>query len=120
MKLELTACLAIGLAVSLVGNAFLGWQWAGAKAECRADMQKAARIAIENERERASKADEEAVGIEVTTSAATTAATRKAQGDTHAREQAIRSVGTTGECRMPRGLPRLDPAVDEANAAAGI
>jgi Flp pilus assembly protein TadB len=108
------------LAISLAANAFLGWQWAGAKAECRADMERAAKIATERERERASKADEEAVGIDVTTSAATAAASRKAQGNTHAREQAIRSVGTTGECRMPRGLPRLDSAVDEANAAAGI
>lgn len=112
--------LAGALVVSLAANAFLGWQWAGAKAECRADMVEAAKIAIERERDRAGKADEEAVGISVTTSAATAATTRKAQGNTHAREQAIRSVGTTGECRMPRGLPRLDPAVDEANAAAGI
>lgn len=112
--------IAGALALSLAANAFLGWQWAGAKAECRADMQKAARIAIENERKRADKADEEAVGISTIVGAATTAAVREVIGDTHEREQVIRAVPATGGCRMPAGLPSLQPAIDEANAAAGI
>lgn len=120
MNLQTTVVLAILLALSLLGNAVLGWQWAGAKAECRADMERAAGIAITNERTRADQADEESVGISVITAAATTAAVREILGDTHARDQATRSVPTTGECRMPAGLPSLQPAIDEANAAAGI
>lgn len=119
MKIELVTGLAICLALSLAANAFLGWQWAGAKAECRADMQRAARIAIENERNRADKADEQAVGISAVESAKASAAAREAQGNTHEREKAIRTVVVAGDCRMPDGLPSLQPAVDEANAAAG-
>lgn len=120
MKLQLTGWLLIALAASLAGNAFLGWQWAGAKAECRADMEHAAVIAINNERARAAKADEESVGISVITGAEATTAARKAQGATDAREQQIRTVVVRGDCRMPDGLPSLQPAIDEANAAAGL
>lgn len=112
--------LAGGLALSLAANAFLGWQWAGAKAECRADMVEAAKIAIERERDRAGKADEEAVGISTIVGAATSAAVREVIGDTHERDKAIRAVPATGACRMPDGLPSLQSAIDEANAAAGI
>lgn len=120
MKLQLTGYLLIALALSLIGNAFLGWQLAQAGAECRADMERSARIAIDNERTRASKADEQAVGISTITAAVATANARKAQGDTHVREQAIGTVVVTGACRMPDGLPSLQPAIDEANAAAGV
>ena len=120
MKLQLTGYLILALIVSALGNAFLGWKWAGAKAQCRADMERAARIAIDKERDRAGKAEEQSAGISTTTAAASAAQARKATGDTYARDQAIRGVPTTGECRMPDGMPSIQPAIDQANSAAGI
>lgn len=118
VKLTPAFYLLTAFGLSLAGNAFLGWQWAQAKAECRADMEKAARIAIANERKRADQADEQAVGISTVVAAATSEAVKAAIGGTHGREQAFRTVVVTGECRMPVGLPSLAPAIDEANAAA--
>lgn len=118
--MNLTIGLAVALALSLIGNAFLGWQWAGAKAQCRADMEKAARIAIDRERDKAEKNESQAVDISTTIAAATSEAVRNAIGDTHDRRQTIRNVVVSGACRMPDGLPSLQPAVDEANAAAGL
>jgi len=124
MKIQLTTGLAIGLALSLVGNAVLGIGWArssaAAEANCRADMVEAARIAIVRERKRAADAESESVAISTVTHAEGLAETRGAQGRTHARSQAINAVPVTGQCRMPVGLPSQQPAVDEANAAAGF
>lgn len=50
---------------------------------------------------------------------ATREAVRKAKERTGDREQAIERVPVTGACVRPDGLPRLDGAADEANAAAG-
>lgn len=119
MKLTLVAWLLIGLAVSVLANAFLGWQWAGAKAQCRADMERSARIAIEAERERAGKADKDAGAIAEKTGKETGLAVAAGQGNTNEREVDIRTVVVHGDCRMPARLPRLDSAVREANAAAG-
>lgn len=118
MKLEITTLLAIGLAASLVGNAVLGWQWAESGAECDTRVETAQRKAVEAERERANKADDESVAISSVVAAVTSEAVKAAIGDTHVREQAIRNVPVTGECRMPVGLPSLSDAIGEANAAA--
>jgi hypothetical protein len=120
VSLQLTIGLAIALLLSLIGNAVLGWQWAGAKADCRADMERSARLALTAERTRAGQADETSVGIATIEAAKTAAATRTAQGATHDRDRATRAVPVSGACRMPDGLPGLGPAVDAANAAAGL
>lgn len=119
MKLQLTGWLMIALGASVLVNLFLGWQWAGAKADCRADMERAAGIAISNERTRAAQAAEQAGEIARDTRADTREGVTAGQGNTNAREQAIRSGVVHGDCRMPVGLPRLTQAVDEANAAGG-
>jgi hypothetical protein len=104
--------------LSLAGNAFLGWQWAQASAECDSRVERAAREAAEAELIKAAKDDEQAVGISTIVGAATNEAVKAAIGGTHVREHEIRTVVVTGECRMPGGLPSLAPAIDEANAAA--
>ena len=90
-----------------------------AETACKAQMVEAARLASEDERKRAAKADAEAGRIAQDTKDDTRAATGKAQESTHARDTRIQAVRTTGACRMPDGLPRLAEAVDAANAAAG-
>lgn len=117
--MKLLIGLAVALAASIAGNAVLGWQLAKSRETCRADMVTAARIAIENERDRAADADREAGKIAHETAADTRNDTVSAEEKTHAREHAIRQVVVTGACRMPDGLPELQPAIDAANAAAG-
>lgn len=89
------------------------------KAECRAQMVEAAKAAITAERDRAAKAEARAGEIAQDTKKDSRRATGAAQESTNARQNRIESVRTTGACRMPDGLPSLDPAVDAANAAAG-
>lgn len=119
MRLSLTGYVLIALAASLLANAYLGWQWAGAKAECRADMERAAFIAITDERARAAKAATQAGEIARDTKADTREGVTEGQGNSNAREQNIRAAVVHGDCRMPVGLPRLTQAVSEANAAGG-
>lgn len=119
MRLSLIGYVLIALAASLLGNAWIGWQWAGAKAECRADMERAAFIAITDERARAATAATRAGEIARDTKADTREGVTAVQGNSNAREQNIRGVVVHGDCRMPIGLPRLTQAVIEANAAGG-
>lgn len=118
MKFSLLGYLAIGLAASLLLSGFLGWRLAGAGQRCRANMEQAARIAIQDERKRADKADKQAGEIAAQVGQETVEAVATGQGNTNEREVEIRTVVVHGDCRMPVGLPRLDPAVSEANAAA--
>lgn len=110
--------LALLLALSLLGNLRLlraHWQ---AEAECRTAQVEGQAKASAAEAARAAKADKQADAIAADTRTDTRTATRAAQGNTDARTQQIRTVVVTGHCRMPDGLPSLQPAVDEANAAA--
>lgn len=117
--MRILIALSVALALSIAGNAVLGWKLAKAGEKCRAGMVEAARIAIERERERAGKADRQAGQIAQETGTETRKSAAVAQEKTHARDQAVSDVRVTGECRMPAGLPSLQPAIDEANAAAG-
>lgn len=110
--------LALLLALSLLANMRLlraHWQ---AEAACRTAQAEGKAKAIAAEASRAAKADKQADAIAADTRTDTRTATRAAQGKTDARTQQIRTVVVTGDCRMPDGLPSLQPAVDEANAAA--
>ena len=106
------------LGLSVTGNVRQYGTIRTAKTACQSQMIEAARLAIEDERKRAAKADAEAGRIAQDTKDDTRAATGKAQESTHARDTRIQAVRTTGACRMPDGLPRLAEAVEAANAAA--
>ena len=110
--------LAGALVLSLVGNGVLLRKAWTANAQCQTDMERAARIAIENERKRAADAEEQADAIVAEQREETANNVSDAQRNTNAREAKIQTVVVHGDCRMPDGLPRLDPAVAEANAAA--
>lgn len=119
----LTALLLLSgasLLASIGGNVWLVRKvWIG-KAECRAGMEEAARIAIENEQRRAVTAEEEARLIATKARTDTTRGVTEAQRNTHARETQLGNVPVVGTCRMPdSGMPSIQPAIDEANAAAG-
>ena len=116
---QLVIYLVAALALSAWLNLHQANKLAAAKADCRTQMVTAAKIAIENERERAAAAEKQASQIADQAHTDTTAGVRAAQGSTNEREAAIRTVVVHGDCRMPVGLPRLDPAIAAANAAAG-
>ena len=118
----LAALLMAGLllALSAAGNVWLLRKTWTAKADCRAQMEQAARIAIEDERKRADNADAQARGIAADTRSDTRKGAAQAQRNTDARESKLGQVAVTGGCLMPAGgMPSIQPAIDEANAAAG-
>jgi len=90
-----------------------------ASTACKALMVAAAKQGIEDERKRAAKADTQAGKIAKAATDKMLDALRNAQENTNDRQARIDATRTTGACRMPDGLPRLDPAVAAANAAAG-
>lgn len=111
---------ALLLVLSIAGNAWLLRKVWTAKADCRAQMEQAARIAIEAERARADQADAQARGIVADTRTDIRKGAAQAQRNTDAREAKLGQVAVTGDCRMPAGgMPSIQPAIDEANAAAG-
>lgn len=118
MKLTLTGYLLIAMIASAGANVFLGWRLASASQRCRVEMVEAAKIAIEDERKRAAKDEATAAGIAADTKNEARDAVAASQETTNDREAAIRTVVVRGDCRMPVGLPSLQPAIDEANAAA--
>ena len=111
--LGLLLCLSVGLNLRQYGSL------RSASATCQSNMEKAARLAIEGERKRAAKADTQASKIAKAATDKMLDALRNAQENTNDRQARIDATRTTGACRMPDGLPRLDPAVAAANAAAG-
>lgn len=116
MKLQALGYALLALGLSLLGNLFLGWQWAGAQAECRAGMEQAARIAIQTEQARARKAEATASRIAATTQSDTMRAVTAVIQGAMTSERDFRSTPVTGTCRMP-ATPSLQPAIDAANAA---
>jgi hypothetical protein len=111
--------LALLLLLSMVVNGFLFWQWAQAKPECKAATSGATLKA--NEGLRASEATRDTKLDKVTADvrADTQQKTNATQDKTHAREAIIQTVVVRGDCVAPVGLPPLDAAVGEANAATG-
>jgi hypothetical protein len=113
------AILAIALGLALWGNVHqYGTQRAAAET-CRTHRVEAARLAIVAERERAAKADRQAGDIVDKNRRETRDGVTHAQEGTNARDAQIQAVVVHGDCRMPDGLPSLQPAIDAANAAAG-
>jgi len=112
------AILGIALALSLWGNLHQYGTHRAAKETCRANMVEAAKKGIELERDRAAKAERQAQAIAKQSKDQAAADARGAQENTNGRKAQIRTVVVRGDCRMPAGLPSLQPAVDEANAAA--
>ncbi len=114
--------LVLGLLLvgSLWGNLHQYGTARSAKAECKSGMKEAALIAIQNERERAAKADKQAGEIADKAKGETANAVAQDEGNTNGRSRQLEAVVVRGGCYMPAGVPDLTPAVREANAAAGI
>jgi hypothetical protein len=119
MRLTLPIYLAIALALSLLANGVLGWKLAGAKPRCEASKAVATVKADQAVRAEETKRDTKLDKVTVETKADTGKAVAKVKEQTHARAEAIDRVAVSGACRAPAGLPALDAAVDQANAAAG-
>jgi len=119
MKLTLVAYLVIVLALSVLLNAFLGWQWAQAGAECKADKATAVGKANVQVRADETKRDTKLDRVTVETKAGTGKAVAKVKEQTRERAEAIDRVPAGTGCAAPVGLPSLDAAVDQARAAAG-
>lgn len=117
--MRLTGYLLIAIALSVLLNAFLGWQWAQAGAECEASKAKAVVDANTQIRKDEARRDTRLDEITVTTQHDTRENVREVQADATDRAEIIRRVVVRGDCRRPDGLPSLDAAVREANTAAG-
>lgn len=113
------AILLVLLGLSAWGNLHQYGTIRSAKADCEKSMVEAAKRALLDERKRAAKADKQAAKITKAATDKMLNALRDAQEKSNDRQSRIEAVRTTGACRMPGGLPRLDSAVDAANAAAG-
>jgi hypothetical protein len=112
------AILGLLLVLSIAGNVHQYGTARAAQATCRTNMVAAAKAGIELERDRAAKAERQAQGIAQESKDKAAADARGAQENTNGREKKIHTVLVHGDCRMPVGLPSLQPAVDEANAPA--
>lgn len=119
MKLSLAAYLAIALAIALVGDVVLLMKLGAAKPQCKADMAIATVHADQGVRKDEDKRDVKLDAVSIDTKADAHAAVATVEKQTNERAQTIDRVPVTGDCRAPVGLPRLDAAVDQANAAAG-
>lgn len=119
MKLSLFQISVIGNVVLLALAVFLGWQLAGAGAHCVAEQATETGKANVVVRKAEAKRDTALDKVTTETKADTRKAVRKTQEQTRARAEAIDRVPVDGGCRRPVGLPPLDAAVDQANAAAG-
>lgn len=119
MKLSLTGYLLIAVTALVAGNIFTGYMWATASSRCTASKAVATGNANETQAKSESKRDKALDAVAVDTKADTRKEVAKTQDKTNERAAAIDRVPTTGACRRPDGLPSLDAAVGEANAAAG-
>lgn len=119
MKLSLLQISLIANAVMLVVALFLGWRLAGAAPRC--DLKRASETGKANVevRKEEGQRDRKLDTVTTNTKADTRKAVGKVQEQTRARAEAIDRVPVDGGCRRPDGLPPLDAAVDQANAAAG-
>lgn len=118
MKLSLSGWLLLGLIGMTLAAGFTTTRWLTARANCRTQMEAAARIAVEQERTRAGKADQKAQALFEEVREVVRGAVEEAAQSTASRDTAIDQVKVTGDCVMPKGLPSLAPAVKEARDAA--
>lgn len=119
MKLGPMLYLALALALSIAVNVALGWRLAGAKPRCAAGKATATVAANGTVRREEGRRDQKLDTVTLETRTDTRKAIATAQEKTNARAQAIDGVVVRGDCRRPAGLPPLDAAVDQANAATG-
>lgn len=119
MKLSLLQWSLIGNVVLLAVALFLGWRLAGAAPRC--DLKQATETGKANVQVRKDEGarDTKLDKVAQATKADTRKEVGKVEDQTRARAEKIDRVPVTGGCRRPDGLPPLDAAVDQANAAAG-
>lgn len=119
MKLSIFQISLIANAVLLVVALVLGWRLAGAAPRCDAKQAtETGRANVELRREETAR-DEKLDKVTTNTKAEARESVAKTQEQTRARAEAIDRIPVAGGCRRPVGLPSLDAAVDQANAAAG-
>lgn len=119
MKLSLTGYLLVAVILLVGGNIFTGYMWATASSRCTASKAVASGKANEDQAKGEAKRDKALDALATDTKADTRKEVAKTQDKTHERAAAIDGVPTSGACRRPDGLPSLDVAVGEANAAVG-
>ncbi len=118
MKLGLVGYLAIGLGVATLWSGFATYRWSTASVRCDARMAEAKAAGQAEAREFFDRQIKVAAGLAESERAMTAGALAVAAGNTGARQIAFVQVPTTGACIMPRGVPSLAPAVQEARDAA--
>lgn len=119
MKLQALGYSLLGNVVLAIVAAVCAWQWAESGAECEGEKSGATLDANVQVRQAEAKRDEKLDAVAVEVKADTRDAVRTAKEDTHERAEAIDRVPAGPGCAAPVGLPALDAAVDQANAAAG-
>ena len=119
MRLSLTGYLLIAVILLAGGNIFTGYMWATASSRCTASKAVDTGNANEKQAKGERKRDTALDAVATETKADTRKEVAKTQDKTNERAAAIDRVPTSGACRRPDGLPSLDAAVREANAAAG-
>lgn len=110
--------LVVALVLAVLWAGIATWLAITASSRCDTRIETAKGEATAAEMERSAKADRIAAGIFDGTRRDTAGAITGAAGNTHTRETVIREVRVTGACIMPKGLPSLAPAVEEARRAA--
>lgn len=119
MKLQALGYSLLANGVLAIAAAFFAWQWAGSGPECEAEKSSATLDANVQVRKAEIVRDEKLDEATVETKADTREAVQAAKEDTHERAERIDRVPAGPGCAAPVGLPALDAAVDQANAAAG-
>lgn len=118
LRWNLTGSLAVACVVLALWGSFATYQWVTAGAECGQEKAQDSAQAQADENDRGAKADKVATGIFANVRGATDTVAAGAAERTEVRAAQIRTVYVTGECRMPEGMPSLEPAVQEARDAA--
>lgn len=119
MKLQALGYSLLANAVLAIAAGFCAWQWAESGAECDASKSNATLDANVDTREAEGVRDGKLDKAKTETQDDTREAVARAKDETHERAEAIDRVPAGAGCAAPVGLPALDAAVDQANAAAG-
>lgn len=118
MKLSLVGWLIVALVLAAGWGWFATYRWATASTRCDARIADARAEGEAEAREHYRRALQVSAGLAATERAVTAGALSDAAGHTADRAVQIVRVPVTGACVMPRGLPSLAPAVQEARDAA--
>lgn len=119
VKLQALGYSLLANGVLAIAAGFCAWQWAEAGAECDASKANATLDANVDTRKAEGERDEKLDEAKADVQDDTREAVKAAKEDTHERAEAIDRVPAGPGCAAPVGLPALDAAVDQANAAAG-